>query len=171
MTTKSDPKPAYSNHITCFYPNKTHSLDTNDIIHLATSYPDNTNWGRRCLRGWLGSNPRRWDVITFNFGLHDLAFPDNEHLGVDTYKKFLTNITTELRSLARSDARLSWVTTTAVPTNPPPQKGKNPVGGDNCTLVPGRTEVNVLRYNAAAAAVMTTLGVPTCDLVRRRFCH
>ena len=50
--------------------------------------------------------------------------------------------------------RLIWASTTPVPTNPPPQPGKNPAGGDNCTLVPGRLETDVLRYNAAAARVV-----------------
>ena len=42
-------------------------------------------------------------------------------------------------------ATVLWVSTTPVPTDPPPQPGKNPAGGDNCTLVPGRLEVDVLR--------------------------
>ena len=31
-------------------------------------------------------------IISFNFGLHDLAFPDNEHISVSTYKQFLKEI-------------------------------------------------------------------------------
>ena len=36
----------------------------------------NVWWGAHCLDKWLG-NASRWDVITFQFGLHDLAL-DNE---------------------------------------------------------------------------------------------
>ena len=36
----------------------------------------NVWWGAHCLDKWLG-NASRWDIITFQFGLHDLAL-DNE---------------------------------------------------------------------------------------------
>merc|ERR1712086_17197 len=123
---------------------------------------DNTNWGDRCVEGWLGTDPLRWDVISLNFGLHDLANPDNEHISVDTYSAFLKKIIQKLQQ--RTRAKLLWVSTTPVPTDPPPQKGANPAGEDNCTLVPGRLEVDVIRYNTAAAAVAASAGVHTCDL-------
>ena len=86
-----------------------------------------------CLRGWLGPDPDRWDVITFNFGLHDLASPDNEHVSTAAYSKFLAQMVLELQTSTR--AHLWWVTTTPVPTAPPAE----------CVLLPGRVESQVSR--------------------------
>ena len=36
--------------------------ETHQTVH-APGNSDNTNWGRRCVRGWLGPDPHRWDVI------------------------------------------------------------------------------------------------------------
>eukprot|EP01116_Phalansterium_solitarium_P013654 TRINITY_DN31057_c0_g1_i1.p1 TRINITY_DN31057_c0_g1~~TRINITY_DN31057_c0_g1_i1.p1 ORF type:complete len:276 (+),score=59.19 TRINITY_DN31057_c0_g1_i1:163-990(+) len=114
----------------------------------------NTNWGRRCRAGWLG-DLSRWDVISFNFGLHDLADPDNEHIDLDTYGQLLDNVVAQL---LQTRANLIWVTTTPVPTNPP----------ENCVLIPHRNESSVLQYNAVAAQVMANLpalyNVSQCDL-------
>ena len=127
---------------------------THQSIH-APGNCDNANWGNRCLKGWLGPDPARWDIISMNWGLHDLAYPDNEHLSLPVYTKLLTSIFTQLRHLAPK-ATLLWVSTTPVPTNPPPQNGKP------CTLIPGRLEKDVVSYNKAAAAVFK--GIGSCDM-------
>lgn len=127
-----------------------------EVFH-APGNNDNTNFGRRCLEGWLGADPKRWDVISMNWGLHDLAFPDNEHLEVATYASLLTDIRKQLDTLTKQDVNIFWVATTPCPTNPPPG-----AKGQNCTLLPGRLETDVLRYNAAAAEVLQD--IPVCDL-------
>merc|ERR1712194_188102 len=116
-----------------------------EVFH-APGNNDNTNWGNHCLSGWLGPDPKRWDVISMNWGLHDLAFPDNEHLEVDTYGKLLAEIQKQIEALVRPDTKLFWVTTTSVPTDPPP----DPKTGKSCVLLPGRIESDVVRYNSAA---------------------
>ena len=120
---------------------------------------DNTNWGQRCVSGWLGPDPLRWDVVSFNFGLHDLAHPDNEHLSVETYSLLLGRVVDQLASLA-PNATLLWVTTTPVPTDPPP----DPETNKSCVLIPGRIETDVLEYNAAALEVVTGRVHGVCDL-------
>eukprot|EP01045_Picozoa_sp_COSAG04_P056844 COSAG04_NODE_26769_length_291_cov_0.562500_1_plen_52_part_01 len=50
-------------------------------------------------------------------GPDDLAFPDNEHLSTATYGKFLGEIVAELQKKA-TKAKLLWVATTPVPTDP-----------------------------------------------------
>ena len=118
---------------------------------------DNAAWGARCIQGWLGANASRWDAITFNHGAHDYAYPDNEHLAVDSYALFIASIAGRLAALARPDAVLVWNTITPVPTNPPPQ----------CVLLPGRVESDVLSYNAAAARAVAVVGAGrfgVCDL-------
>lgn len=127
-------------------------VNTHEVVHVPGN-AGNTNWGSRCLRGWLGPDASRWDVITYNAGLHDLAFPDNEHVSLTTYTGLLRNVTAQLAQFAPS-ARALWVSTTPVPSDPP----------SNCTLIPHRAEKDVLAYNAAAAKVIKAAGLPTCDL-------
>jgi len=120
----------------------------------------------RCVKGWLGADAARWDVVSYNAGLHDLAFPDNEHLAAASYAQYLGDTLRFLAGALRPSAALLWLTTTPVPTDPPA----------NCTLLPGRLESSVREYNAAAAAVVASVGaaraVRTCDLhaVITRYC-
>jgi hypothetical protein len=124
-----------------------------EVVH-APGNCGNANWGALCARGWLGADPARWDAVTVNHGLHDLAAPDNEHLDLPTYVARLANETAALRSALRPGAALVWMTTTPVPTDPPPQ----------CVLIPRRLQTDVTAYNAAAAGVVGAAGMPTCDL-------
>ena len=127
------------------------------VTHAGSSSYNNDNayWGARCIGAWLGPNATRWDTVTYNAGLHDLAFPDNEHLAVGSYARFVGAVFAALAGAARPDARLLWVTTTPVPTDPKPA----------CVLIPGRREADVLAYNeAAGAAVAAAAGrVGVCD--------
>jgi hypothetical protein len=130
-----------------------------DVWHVGSSKEpincDNAYFASRCMGGWLGENASRWDVVSYNAGLHDLAFPDNEHLSTTSYSAFLQEVLAYLGKALRPDATLLWMTTTPVPSSPPP----------NCTLIPGRVESSVLAYNAAAAEVVAKLpSVKVCDL-------
>lgn len=129
-----------------------------DVVH-APGNNDNTNWGRRCLKGWLGPDPDRWDFVSMNWGLHDLAFPDNEHLAVGTYATLLGDIVAQLKTLAPRAKRM-WVATTPVPTAPP----DDPISGKSCVLIPGRIETDVLKYNVVAANVTAGTVGSVCDL-------
>lgn len=86
------------------------------LVHNPTNAA-NVWWGARCLDRWLGgstaSTGARWDVISYNFGLHDLAL-DNERIEPDAYAGGLANITRRIAG-AFPDAKLLWVTTTPVP--------------------------------------------------------
>lgn len=66
-----------------------------------------------CMGSWLGTNPSRWDAVTLNAGLHDLAFPDNEHVDVDLYAVFLANATAALAAALKPSAAIVWVRTSA----------------------------------------------------------
>eukprot|EP01009_Symbiontida_sp_KSa7_P010110 NODE_919_length_722_cov_1398.246657_g710_i0.p1 GENE.NODE_919_length_722_cov_1398.246657_g710_i0~~NODE_919_length_722_cov_1398.246657_g710_i0.p1 ORF type:complete len:222 (+),score=57.26 NODE_919_length_722_cov_1398.246657_g710_i0:30-668(+) len=68
-----------------------------------------TAYGQACLDNWLrtqAQQPVKWDVIQFNFGLHDL---DNASSAVATYVQQLTNITTRLLA---TGAKLQYALTT-----------------------------------------------------------
>lgn len=126
-----------------------------------------SNWGVHCLDRWLQEKEREWDVISFQFGLHDLGF-DIERISVATYAALLTNITDRLMRMARKSpkTKLIWVTTTPVPTVPT-------YDGSTCNdtkmcLNPPRFDDDVALYNEAAARIMAkaseVIPIKTVDL-------
>lgn len=125
----------------------------------------NTNYGAHCLDGWLQTASRRYDIISFQFGLHDIAF-DEERLSVGLYTALLTNITRKLAAVQKvSGTKLLWVRTTPVPTVPTYSPGCE---ADTC-LNPPRFDRDVELYNAAAdkviaAANATGARISTADL-------
>jgi acyl-CoA thioesterase-1 len=112
-----------------------------------------TERGLTRLDKWLGSN--HWDVIHFNFGLHDLKYLDEKGQYVppeqgkqlappEVYRKNLREIALRLQ---HTGAKVIFATTTPVPPG---------------TL--GRVAGDERPYNAVAVAVMQELGIPVDDL-------
>ena len=104
---------------------------------------------------WLGKS--KWDLIHFNWGLHDLKYmgPNGENLypkekggkvqvSIDDYEKNLDKLVTRMK---KTGAKLVWRNTTPVP---PGSKGR--YVGDS------------VLFNEAAARVMKKHEVPTLDL-------
>jgi acyl-CoA thioesterase-1 len=102
--------------------------------------------GLQNLRDWLGKE--KWDVIHFNWGLHDLKImQDGRHQAeLDEYEKTLTEL---VKPLKATGARLIWASTTPVP------EGK---------LDPLRTPSDVPLYNDVAKKIMDANGIPIDDL-------
>jgi acyl-CoA thioesterase-1 len=103
-----------------------------------------TSRGVERLESWLGPGP--WDVIHFNFGLHDLRIGDGKlQVATDQYEQ---NLRTIVARLKRTGARLIWCSTTPVPekSNPP------------------RRESDVIDYNDVARKIMAENGIPIDDL-------
>ena len=112
--------------------------------------------GVKELDKWLGDKP--WDVIHFNFGLHDLKYlgPKGQNLAdpkgegshqqvpVIDYEKHLR---TMVARLEKTGAQLIWRTTTPVP---PGAKGR--VVGDS------------VKYNQAAAKIMKERKIAIDDM-------
>jgi acyl-CoA thioesterase-1 len=112
-----------------------------------------TTRGLEKLDQWLGD--KKWDVIHFNFGLHDLKYVDEtgkmvavakgkQNILVDQYEKNLRDIVARLK---KTGAKLIWRNTTQVP------KGAN-----------GREEGSEVKYNEVAAKVMKENNIPTHDM-------
>jgi acyl-CoA thioesterase-1 len=115
-----------------------------------------TTRGLESLESWLGD--RKWDVIHFNFGLHDLKYlgPNNKNLAdpdaatshqqvpIDQYAENLRKIATRLK---QTGATVIWCQTTPVPEG-----------------AQGRVPGDAQRYNEAAAKVMSELDVRTDPL-------
>ena len=110
--------------------------------------------GLEKLDKWLGSE--KWEVIHFNFGLHDLKYikdtkgtidgtaSGRQWVPVDQYEKNLEQIVSRLE---KTGAKLIWANTTPVPAGST-----------------GRVQGDEIKYNEAAARVMTAHHIPTDDL-------
>jgi lysophospholipase L1-like esterase len=115
-------------------------------VHRIPENGADTRNGLEKLDLWLGDS--KWDVIHFNWGLHDLKVTPGggRQVPLETYEK---NLAALVARLQKTGARLIWATTTPVPE-----------GKQN----PPREPADVARYNAAAGRVMEAAGIPTDDL-------
>jgi len=119
-----------------------------------------TTAGLRGLSKWLetGGADKKWDVIHFNWGLHDLKFlgPDGANLQDPAdpknhqqvppveYRKNLTELVKQLRA---TGATLIWRNTTPVPEG-----------------ARGRVVGHSVKYNEIAAEVMEAANIEIHDL-------
>lgn len=115
-----------------------------------------TNNGVKNIKRWLGDT--KWDVIHFNFGLHDLKHVDpasgknstnaNDPLQADIkqYKKNLKKIVTVLKT---TEAKLIFATTT-----PYPNKVDGPLRSPNMPQ----------KYNKVAIRIMNKNGIQINNL-------
>jgi lysophospholipase L1-like esterase len=109
---------------------------------------------------WLQIEGGKWDVIHFNWGLHDLKHvkagdpkgavselaTDPPQATVEVYEKHLREIVAKLKA---TGARLVFATTTPVPDEP---------------MKVYRNNADVIRYNEAALRVMKDNNIPVNDL-------
>ena len=86
---------------------------------------------------WLGDG--KWDLIHFNFGIHDRASAPAD------YAKRLEQIVVKLKA---TGAKLMWASTTPLAGKYTEDTGVDPM----------------VAFNAAAAEVMEKHGIPTDDL-------
>jgi len=105
----------------------------------------NTQSGMECLDNWLvtqAQQPVAWDVILFNFGLHNL---DNSSSAEATYEAQLLNITQRLQA---TKAKLMYITTTP--------------------FMPLRTQNNTVveDLNRIALSIMQPRLIPIIDLYK-----
>ena len=106
-------------------------------VHRAPANCGPTASGLKNLDAWLGEG--KWDVIHFNFGIHDRATPAAD------YVKRLEEIVVRLE---KTGAKLIWASTTPIPDNPAQKQ----------------TAASIVEKNALAAEVMKKHGIPTDDL-------
>ena len=106
-------------------------------VHRAPANCGPTASGLKNLEVWLGEG--KWDVIHFNFGIHDRGTPAAD------YVKRLEEIVTRLE---KTGAKLIWASTTPIPDNPAQKQ----------------TAQSVVEKNALAAEVMKKHGIATDDL-------
>jgi acyl-CoA thioesterase-1 len=115
-------------------------------VHRIPTNGGPTKKGTAGIESWLGTG--KWDVIHFNWGIHDLKFmPDGKRqVEPDEYEKNLRILVARMKA---TGAKLIWATTTPIPE------------GD---LVPSRRFGQVGEYNAIARRVMDESHVAIDDL-------
>jgi len=125
-------------------------------VHRPSTNCASTKHGLKSINKWLGN--KKWDVIHFNWGLHDLKYmgPKGENLADPNIpsnkqqvpiKQYSENLDQLVKIMKKTGAKLIWRNTTPVPKG---SKGR--VVGDSD------------KYNKAAAQIMIKYGVPTNDL-------
>ena len=125
-------------------------------VHRPRTNCGPTTRGLTGIDDWLGE--KKWDVIHFNWGLHDLKYmgPKNENLADPKATsshpqvppaEYEKNLRSLVERLKKTEAKLIWCSTTPVPKG-----AKGRVVGDSA------------KYNAIAAKVMADNKIPTDDL-------
>jgi lysophospholipase L1-like esterase len=105
-------------------------------LHRASENCGPTSAGVEKIDAWLGAS--RWDVIHFNFGLHDLKIMPGGNHQVPP-EQYAANLRKILERLKATGARLIWASTTPVPEG---------------NLSPPRHPGDVVAYNSAARSLL-----------------
>ena len=115
-----------------------------------------SGYGLANLDAWLGDG--RWDVIHFNFGLHDLKYVDDKGLNSSSaetghiqvpLEKYRENMAAIAKKLKATKAVVIFASTTPYP---------------NDLTSPLRKRDDVARYNQAALEALKPYGVRVDDL-------
>lgn len=112
-------------------------------VHRPATNCGPTIRGLESIDAWLGDG--KWDVIHFNFGLHDVRLMEGKHqVSPEDYEKNLSSLVGRMQ---KTGAKLIFATTTPIP------KGSQ-----------GRNEGEEIKYNEIARRVMEKNGVAINDL-------
>lgn len=122
-------------------------------VHRIPENGSSTGYALKKLEKWLGAG--KWDVIHFNWGLHDLKYLDENGKYVTpdqgkqvsplpVYEKNLRELVTRLKA---TGAKLIWCSTTPVPEGSA-----------------GRVKDSEIEYNRIAEQIMKENGVAMDDL-------
>jgi acyl-CoA thioesterase-1 len=111
-------------------------------LHRIPENGGSTKKGLACLERWLGDG--NWDVIHFNFGIHDMKLIDGkQQVPLDEYEQNLKKFVARLR---KTRAKLVWASTTPV------------------TRVEAAHKEDGVAYNQVAEKIMKTHGIAINDL-------
>jgi len=115
-------------------------------VHRNPGNGETSRNGVKMAEQWIGD--QKWDVIHFNFGLHDIKIMagGKQQVEIEDYEK---NLRETVGKLKKSGAKLIFATTTPVP---------------DAKQSPMRHSADVLKYNAVAIKVMKEEGVAVNDL-------
>jgi acyl-CoA thioesterase-1 len=122
-------------------------------VHHPAENCAHTQHGLQALDKWLGE--KKWDVIHFNFGLHDLKYLNEkgEYVTPDQGKQvaplpqYEQNLRQLVGRLKNTGAKIVWCSTTPVPDG-----------------TKGRVKDAEIEYNAVAAKVAAEMRIAIDDL-------
>lgn len=106
-------------------------------VHRAPENCGGVSRGMSKIEVWLGDG--KWDVIHFNFGIHDRA------TGITDYTNKLEKL---ILRMQKTGAKLIWASTTPIPDDP----------------AQNQTAASVVERNKAAAELMKKYNIPIDDL-------
>ena len=106
-------------------------------VHRAPANCGPTASGLKNIDVWLGDG--KWDVIHFNFGIHDRGTP------LADYTQRLDQL---IERMKKTGAKLIWASTTPIPDNPAQKQ----------------TAASIVERNRAAAELMARHGIAIDDL-------
>jgi hypothetical protein len=106
-------------------------------VHRAPANCGPTAGGLTNIEVWLGDG--KWDLIHFNFGIHDRNTP------VDDYAQRLTQL---IERMEKTGAKLMWGSTTPIPDD----------------LAKKQTAASIVERNQVATLLMEKHGIATNDL-------
>ncbi len=115
-------------------------------VHRIPTNGGPTSRGVASIDKWLGEG--KWDVIHFNWGIHDLKHMADGQRQVES-ADYEANLRSLVAAMKSTGAQLIWASTTPIPAPP---------------LKPERTFGNVADYNAIAASVMKENDILINDL-------
>lgn len=115
-------------------------------VHRVPTNGGPTINGIKNIDTWLGEG--KWDVIHFNFGLHDIRLDKDGKHQVEA-AEYEANLRKLVARLKKTGARLIWASTTPVPEG---RQSPSRMGGDE------------VKYNDIAQKVMKENEVPINDL-------
>lgn len=122
-------------------------------VHRPSTNCGPTTNGVKNLDAWLGD--KKWDVIHFNFGLHDLKYINDQGKNTNpkqgkvqvSVKDYEANLETMIQKMQKTGAKLIFATTTPVPEGEPQ-----------------RIADSDQKYNSAALAIMKKHNITVNDL-------
>jgi acetyl esterase/lipase len=119
-----------------------------------------TEVGLAKMKDWLGDG--KWDVIHFNFGLHDAKYA-SETTQRASREQYAENLRTLVAQMKTTGAKLIFATTTPVP------KGGVLSPGRKFDSIPARNEVavKVMRDNGVVIDDLYTVALPVMERMGR----
>jgi len=114
-------------------------------VHRIPQNGGDTHRGLANIEEWLRDT--QWDIISFNWGLHDMKKGTPERMEARK-KAYLERLETLVLRLKKTNAKLIFVTTTPVPE---PNKA-------------GRIDSYVVSFNQGAIELMKKHNIRVCDL-------
>lgn len=115
-------------------------------VHRIPANGGPTTRGLQSIDKWLGDGD--WDLIHFNWGIHDLRHMEDGKRQVEP-EDYEKNLRALVQKLKATGAKLIWAAITPIPKPP---------------LKPERTFGDETEYNLIAAKVMAEHDIPTNDL-------